>query len=102
MNYLEIILTFITTLARIIFPRRKRPVAGDHPCPAPLPCPDRPPLPPDEADGGDTGGTGSDALAPIRPVPASPAKHPEADWLGISGYCLMVAGGAGCVLKCLL
>ena len=29
MNVLETILSFLTTLARIIFPRRKRPVAGD-------------------------------------------------------------------------
>ena len=33
MNVLETILSFLTTLARIIFPRRKRPVAGDDLCP---------------------------------------------------------------------
>ena len=39
MNVLETILSFLTTLARIIFPRRKRPVAGDDLCPCPLPEP---------------------------------------------------------------
>ena len=45
MNVLETILSFLTTLARIIFPRRKRPVAGDDLCPYPLPEPPIPPLP---------------------------------------------------------
>ena len=45
MNVLETILSFLTTLARIIFPRRKRPVAGDDLCPCPLPEPPIPPLP---------------------------------------------------------
>ena len=68
MNVLETILSFLTTLARIIFPRRKRPVAGDDLCPCPLP---EPPIP------------------------------PEADWLGLSGYTLMLAGGIGSLYKVL-
>lgn len=45
MNILETILNFITTLARVIFPRRKQPVAGDNLCPCPLPEPPIPTLP---------------------------------------------------------
>ena len=73
MNVLETILSFLTTLARIIFPRRKRPVAGDDLCPCPLP---EPPIP-----------------------PLSPPS--EADWLGLSGYTLMLAGGIGSLYKVL-
>ncbi len=63
MNILETILNFITTLARVIFPRRKQPVAGDNLCPCPL---------------------------------------PEADWLGLSGYTLMLSGGIASLYKAFL
>lgn len=91
MNVLETILNILTTLARIIFPRRKRPVTGDDLCPCPLPHPSRPPLPVEGRNGSDAGSPGCDSLAL--------AKKPEADWLGLSGYTLMLAGGTGCVLK---
>ena len=83
MNVLETILSFLTTLARIIFPRRKRPVAGDDLCPYPLP---EPPIPPRRSR--------SDSLPPLSPPP-------EADWLGLSGYTLMLAGGIGSLYKVL-
>ena len=79
MNLLETILNFLTTLARIIFPRRKHPVAGDDLCTSPLP---EPPIP------------------PLSPSPETP--HPEADWLGLSGYTLMLAGGIGSLYKVLV
>ena len=50
MNVLETILNFLTSLARIIFPRKRKPAAGDCPCPHPLPAPAEPPLPPDAGD----------------------------------------------------
>ena len=100
MNVLETILHFITQLARIIFPRKRKPAAGDCPCPHPLPAPVELPLAPDAGDGSGPDLHRSDTLALVRPLPSD--KHPEADWLGISGYCLMVAGGAGYLLKYLL
>ena len=39
MKYLETILAFLTQLARIIFPRKQKPAAGDCPCPDPYPRP---------------------------------------------------------------
>ena len=89
MNVLETILSFLTTLARIIFPRRKRPVAGDDLCPCPLPEPPIPPLPVERGNGSN----------PLSPPPEAP--HPEADWLGLSGYTLMLAGGIGSLYKVL-
>ena len=74
MNILETILNFITTLARVIFPRRKQPVAGDNLCPCPLPEPPIPTLPVEGGYGNDSRRSGSDTLAPLsRPL--------EADWL---------------------
>ena len=105
MNVLETILSFLTTLARIIFPRRKRPVAGDDLCPCPLPEPPIPPLPVERGNGSNPlhreRGNGSnprrsrsDSLPPLSPPP-------EADWLGLSGYTLMLAGGIGSLYKVL-
>ena len=39
MKTLETILAFLTSLARIIFPRRQKSAAGDCPCPHPYPRP---------------------------------------------------------------
>ena len=75
MNVLETILSFLTTLARIIFPRRKRPVAGDDLCPYPLPEPPIPPLPVERGNGSNPRRSRSDSLPPLSPPP-------EADWLG--------------------
>lgn len=78
MNVLETILSFLTTLARIIFPRRKRPVAGDDLCPCPLPEPPIPPLPVERGNGSNPRRSRSDSLPPLSPPPkptgsASPA-----------------------------
>ena len=88
MNVLETILSFLTTLARIIFPRRKRPVAGDDLCPCPLPEPPIPPLPVERGNGS-------------NPRRSRSSPPPEADWLGLSGYTLMLAGGIGSLYKVL-
>jgi len=37
-----------------------------------------------------------------QPLPTLRETYPGADWLGISGYTLMLTGGAACVLKALL
>ena len=37
MKYLETIFAFLTSLVRIIFPRKQKPAAGDCPCPHPYP-----------------------------------------------------------------
>ena len=92
MNVLETILSFLTTLARIIFPRRKRPVAGDDLCPCPLPEPPIPPLPVERGNGSNPRRSRSDSLPPLSPPP-------EADWLGLSGYTLMLAGGIGSLIR---
>ena len=78
MNVLETILSFLTTLARIIFPRRKRPVAGDDLCPCPLPEPPIPPLPVERGNGSNPRRSRSDSLPPLSPPP-------EADWQEESG-----------------
>ena len=72
MNVLETILSFLTTLARIIFPRRKRPVAGDDLCPCPLPEPPIPPLPVERGNGSNPHRSRSDSLPPLSPPPEDP------------------------------
>jgi hypothetical protein len=37
-----------------------------------------------------------------QPLPTLRETYPGADWLGISGYTLMLTGGVACVLKALL
>ena len=100
MNVLETILSFLTSLARIIFPRKRKPATGDCPCPDPYPRPfpdgDHPAVSPDGADGSDPDSDRSDTLA-LR----------QGDWgtssgiqpINIVGYCLMAAGGIGCLYK---
>ena len=88
MNLLETILNFITT-------RRKQPVAGDNLCPCPLPEPPIPTLPVEGGYGNDSRRSRSDTLAPLsRPL--------EADWLGLSGYTLMLSGGIASLYKAFL
>lgn len=108
MKVLETILNFLTVLARVIFPRKPKTATGNclcpspyptspanppHPSPSPNPLPD-PPGPPLATDAGD-GSNGklhrSDSIALHN--------HPQADWLGLSGYSMMLLGGAGCVYK---
>ena len=98
MNVLETILNFLTQLARIIFPRKRKPAAGDCPCPHPLPAPPEPPLPPDEGNGSDPDLHRGDTLALAQGDWGS-RKNREADWLGMSGYSLMLMGGVGCLYK---
>ena len=100
MNVLETILSFLTSLARIIFPRKRKPATGDCPCPDPYPRPfpdgDHPAVSPDAANGSDPDSNRSDTLA-LR----------QGDWgtssgiqpINIVGYCLMAAGGIGCLYK---
>lgn len=100
MNVLETILSFLTSLARIIFPRKRKPAAGDCPCPHPYPRPlpdgDHPTVSPDAANGSDLDCDRSDTLA-----------FRQGDWgtrsniqpIDIAGYCLMAAGGIGCLYK---
>ena len=96
MKYLETILAFLTSLARIIFPRKRKPAAGDCPCPHPLPAPAEPPLPPDAGDGSDPDLYRSDTLA-----------LGQGDWgtkqrvepIDIAGYSLMAAGLIGGLYK---
>ena len=96
MKYLETILAFLTQLARIIFPRKQKPAAGDCPCPHPLPAPAEPPLPPDAGDGSNPDLYRSDTLA-----------LNQGDWgtkqrvepIDIAGYSLMAAGLIGGLYK---
>ena len=97
MKTLETILNFLTSLVRIIFPRRQKPATGDCPCPHPYPRPvpdgDHPAVSPDGADGSDADSDRSDTLALGQ---GDWGKQPPAnDWLGLSGYSLMLIGGAG-------
>ncbi len=85
MNVLETILNFLTSLARIIFPRRQKSAAGDCPCPHPYPRPlsdgDHPTVSADGADRSDADNYRSDTLA----------LH--------QGYSLMAAGLIGGLYK---
>lgn len=127
MNYLETILNFLTRLARIIFLRKQKPAAGPCPCPCPcpepgsnpaldagsspvpesgsspvpnpLPAPIEPPLPPDAGNGSDPDLHRGDTVALAQDSPHTDHSHPGADWLGMSGYSLMIMGGAGCLYK---
>jgi len=131
MKYLEIILQFLISLARIIFPQRKKNDDGQCTPANPLPDPPLPALPVERRDGGDAGRSwgdpfppvaegGEDADSTLRPLSpaASSDDHagredpgrrqlalretfPKTDWLGLSGYTLMLAGAAACVLKAL-
>lgn len=101
MNVLETILNFLTSLARIIFPRKRKPAAGDCPCPHPLPAPAEPPLPPYEGNGSDPDLHRGDTLALAQGDWGNRQKAlpSGADWLGMSGYSLMLMGGVGCLYK---
>ena len=100
MKTLETILNFLTSLARIIFPRRQKSAAGDCPCPHPYPrpLPDgyHPAVSPDGANGSDADVYRSDTLA-----------LNQGDWgtkqrvepIDIAGYSLMAAGLIGGLYK---
>lgn len=97
MNVLETILNFLTNLARIIFPRKRKPAAGDCPCPHPMPAPPEPSLPSDAGDGSDPDLYRGDTLALAQGDWGS--KPTPTNWPGISGYSLMLIGSAACVYK---
>ena len=105
MKVLETILHLLTVLARVIFPRKPKAATDDCRCPNPLPAPARPPLTPDAGDGNSDKLHRRDSLVGISQEQASTPHnnghnhHLKADWLGISGYSLMLLGGAGCVYK---
>ena len=93
MNVLETILNFLTNLARIIFPRKRKPAAGDCPCPDPFPAPVEPPLPSDAGDASDPDSDRGDTLA-LR----------QGDWgklepIDIVAYSLMAGGLIGSIYK---
>ena len=98
MNVLETILNFLTSLARIIFPRKRKPAAGDCPCPDPYPRPlpygDHPPVSPNETDGSDADSNRSDTLTLVQ---GDWGKYVEP--IDIAGYCLMAGGLIGGLYK---
>lgn len=100
MKYLETILHFLASLARIIFPRKQKPAAGNCPCPHPYPCPlpdgDHPVVSPDGADGSDTDSYRSDTLA-LNQGDWGIKQHVEP--IDIAGYSLMAAGLIGGLYK---
>ena len=97
MNVLETILNFLTNLARIIFPRKRKPAASDCPCPHPMPAPPEPSLPSDAGDGSAPDLYRGDTLALAQGDWGS--KPTPTDWPGLSGYSLMLIGSAACVYK---
>ena len=99
MNVLETILNFLTSLARIIFPRKRKPAAGDCPCPHPLPAPAEPPLPPDAGDGSDPDLYRGDTLA-LTQGDWEDKHHVEP--IEIAGYSLMAFGVIGSLYKLLI
>ena len=100
MKYLETILAFLTSLARIIFPRKQKPAAGDCPCPDPYPRPlpdgNHPPISPEGADGSDADSDRSDTLTLHQGDWGSKQRIEPID---IAGYSLMAAGLIGSLYK---
>lgn len=109
MKYLEVILQFLISMARIVFPRRKKTDDDRYPSADPLSDPPLPVLPVERRDGSDAGSPWSDPFPPVAEGREDPGGRqlalretfPKTDWLGISGYTLMLAGAAACVLKAL-
>ncbi|WP_459186827.1 hypothetical protein ACGE0T_11745 [Parabacteroides sp. APC149_11_2_Y6] len=116
MKVLETILHLLTVLARVIFPRKPGTATDGCPCPSPYPTtpspsPDLQPAPacpslyPDTGDGSSGKLHRRDTVFGISQEQASTPhnnghnNHLQADWLGISGYSLMLLGGMGCVYK---
>ena len=103
MNVLETILTFLTSLARIIFPRKQKSTAGDCPCPHPYPRPlpdgDHPAVSPDGANGSDADSYRSDTLA-LNQGDLGTKQHVEP--IEIAGLCLMAFGMIGSLYKLLI
>lgn len=93
MKHLESILGFIISLARIIFPAKKRVPST---CPDPFPDGRRPHIPADEANGSDAERHRSDPGTLQPPGFPPQARH---DYLGLAGYSLMIAGSMGCLIK---
>ena len=100
MNVLETILSFLTSLARIIFPRKRKPATGDCPCPDPYPRPfpdgDHPAVSPDAANGSDPDSDRSDTLA-LRQGDWGTKQQVEP--IDLAGYSLMAAGLIGGLYK---
>ena len=103
MKYLETILNFLTSLARIIFPRRQKSAAGDCPCPHPYPRPlpdgDHPTVSADGADRSDADNYRSDTLA-LTQRDWGDKHHVEP--IEIAGLCLMAFGMIGSLYKLLI
>ena len=103
MKTLETILNFLTSLVRIIFPRRQKPAAGDCPCPHPYPRPlpdgGHPAVSPDGADGSDADGYRSDTLA-LTQGDWGDKHHVEP--IEIAGYSLMAFGVIGSLYRLLI
>ncbi|MBC8617549.1 hypothetical protein H8788_07360 [Parabacteroides faecis] len=100
MKYLETILTFLTSLAWIIFPRKQKPTAGDCPCPHPYPRPlpdgDHPAVSSDGTDGSDADSYRSDTLALNQ---GDRGTKQRVEPIDIAGYSLMAAGLIGGLYK---
>ena len=99
MNVLETILNFLTNLARIIFPRKRKPAAGDCPCPHPIPAPAKPALPSDAGDGSDPDLHRGDTLA-LTQGDWGDKLHVEP--IEIAGYSLIAFGVIGSLYKLLI
>ena len=100
MKYLETILNFLASLARIIFPRKQKPTAGDCPCPHPYPRPlpdgDHPAVSSDGTDGSDADSYRSDTLALNQ---GDRGTKQRVEPIDIAGYSLMAAGLIGGLYK---
>jgi len=99
MKYLETILAFLTSLARIIFPRKQKPAAGDCPCPDPKPAPPEPSLPSDAGDGSDPDLYRGDTIT-LTQGDWGDKHHVEP--IEIAGLCLMAFGVIGSLYKLLI
>ena len=98
MNVLETILNFLTSLARIIFPRKRKPAAGDCPCPDPMPAAPEPSLPSDAGNGSDPDLHRGDTIALVQGDWGD--KH-HVEPIEIAGLCLMAFGMIGSLYKLL-
>lgn len=92
MKYLETIFRFLTTLVRIIFPRKQKPADSTCPCPDPFPAPASPPLPPDARDGSDIDLHRGDSVAICQ---GDWGTKQRVEPVEVAGVCLMAGGVIG-------
>lgn len=93
MKYVEIILKIVRVILRTLFPKQKN-ESEQEDVAAAQPVSDRPPGFVEERDSTGHGSPGRDPLVAAT-APARRGRAVGTPWLGIAGFSLILAGGAG-------